>query len=129
MTDLLRLAVVSMGVVLLVMDFMTFVYQKITEGIGLLWFFLGFVLILTGAIPGLNKWTAVVPPEAVPALLLTGVSFLLAAFYLSSLISQLLRKNQELAMHVSLLNQENESILYELKELKDLQKHEDTVCH
>jgi hypothetical protein len=38
-------------------------------------------------------------------------------FYLSQAISQLIRKNQELAMQVSLLNQENESILRELREL------------
>ena len=37
-------------------------------------------------------------------------------FYISCAVSQLLRKNQELAMHVSLLNQENEIILQKLKD-------------
>lgn len=126
MIDLLRLAVAGMGILLLIMDFMTLVYRKITESLGLCWFFLGGVLIFIAVIPGLNAWVEVVPKEAVPALILTGAAFLLAAFYVTSLVSQLLRKNQELAMHVSLLNQENESVLNELKEL---QKHENTVCH
>lgn len=126
MDNVLRLAVAGMGVLLLGMDFMTLVYRKITESIGLCWFFLGGLLILIAAVPGLNAWVDTVPKEAVPAFLLTGAAFLTAAFYISSLVSQLLRKNQELAMHVSLLNQENESILNELKEL---QKHENTIRH
>ena len=129
MSDVLQLAVACIGVMLLVIDFMSFVYQKVTEGIGLLWFLLGIILILCAFVPGLNAWLYLLPKSAVPAFLMIGTAFLLSAFYISSLVSQLLRKNQELAMHVSLLNQENESILYELRELKELQKHENTVCH
>lgn len=129
MIDVLRLAVILMGLALLVMDFLTFVYRKITEGMGLLWFVLGGVLLLLGLVPGLCDWTSAVPQKAVPALLLAGSVFLAAAFYISSLVSQLLRKNQELAMHVSLLNQENESILYELRELKESGKYENSVRH
>lgn len=123
MINTLQIAVISMGVLLIVIDFMTYVYQKVTESIGLWWFLIGGVLILLGAAPGLNAWTAAVPKKAVPAALLAGAVFFLAAFYFSSLISQLLRKNQELAMHVSLLNQENESILHEVRKLrKHMQK-------
>lgn len=42
---------------------------------------------------------------------------IMGMFYLSQVISQLIRKNQELAMQVSLLNQENERILRELRDL------------
>lgn len=126
MVDVLRLAVIGMGVLLLAMDFLALVYRKITEGIGMCWCVLAVVLIMLGTVPGLCAWTQAVPKEAAPALLLAGAVFLLAAFYFSSLISQLLRKNQELAMHVSLLNQENESILEELKELRE---NEDTLRH
>lgn len=128
MTEILQLAVVGMGLILFVMVFVSLVWQKITEGIGLLWFLLGGVLILTGTAPGLNAWIHVVPKEAAPALLLIAAVLITALFYISSLVSQLLRKNQELAMHVSLLNQENESMLYELRELREYQKDENTVC-
>ena len=37
MSDVLQLAVACIGVMLLVIDFMSFVYQKVTEGIGLLY--------------------------------------------------------------------------------------------
>lgn len=118
MSDVLRVAVVVMGMLLMGMDFMTYVYQKVTESIGLCWFMIGSVLVLLGIVPGLNAWVETVPPKAVPAVIIAGLVFFLTAFYFSSLISQLLRKNQELAMHVSLLNQENESILHEVRKLR-----------
>lgn len=123
---MLQAAVVIAGLLLLLLDFMALVYKKITESIGLCWFFLGMVLISLGIVPGLRSWAQAVPKEAAPALLLAGAALLLAAFYLSSQVSQLARKNQELAMHVSLLNQENESILEELKELRE---HENIIRH
>ena len=128
--DILRLSIVLMGMVLLALDFLSFVFRKVTEGVGLLWIALSGVLFLSGVLPGLCGWTKAVPKEAVPALVLLASVFLLAAFYVSCLVSQLIRKNQELAMHVSRVNQENESILYELKKIKEQRAHEeDLICH
>lgn len=126
MADILQAAVVVLGILLLISDFMALVYKKVTESIGLCWCFLGIVLIMLGVVPGLCAWVQTVPEDAVPALLLAVAALLIAAFYLSSQVSQLARKNQELAMHVSLLNQENESILEKLKELRE---HEDIIRH
>lgn len=130
MTDVLQLAVVIAGILLMGMDFITYVYQKVTESIGLCWLMIGAALVLLGLVPGLNAWTRAVPSNAVPAFILAGLVFFLSSFYFSSLISQLLRKNQELAMHVSLLNQENESILHEVKRLrKQVKENENIICH
>jgi len=129
MENVLQAAVAVIGIVLLIVDFMAFVYRKISEGIGMCWCCIGVMFILLGLIPGLSDWSKTVPREAVPALAFVTLIVLLAAFYLSCALAQLLRKNQELAMQVSLLNQENESILSELDELKGRRGHEDTVCH
>lgn len=104
------------GIVLLIVDFVSFVYQKITVGIELCWSAFAVVLILLGVVPGLSDWSKVVPREAIPAFLLISLAVISSFFYLSCAVSQLLRKNQELAMHVSLLNQENEIILQKLKD-------------
>lgn len=85
-------------------------------GIELCWSAFAVVLILLGIVPGLSDWSKVVPIEAVPAFVLINLAVIFSFFYLSCAISQLLRKNQELAMHVSLINQENEIILQKLKE-------------
>ena len=49
---------------------------------------------------------------------------MLCLFGFSLAISILIMKNQELAMQVSLLNQENESILQELMSAKEQKAHE-----
>ena len=114
--QVLCLITVLEGIALLVVDFISFVYQKITVGIELCWSAFAVVLILLGAVPGLSDWRKTIPIEAVPAFLLISLAIIFSFFYLSCAISQLLRKNQELAMHVSLLNQENEIILQKLNE-------------
>lgn len=114
--QILCLITVLEGIALLVVDFISFVYQKITVGIELCWSAFAVVLILLGVVPGLSDWSKTIPLEAVPAFLLISITIIFSFFYLSCAISQLLRKNQELAMHVSLLNQENEIILQKLKE-------------
>lgn len=116
MADFLCIVVIIEGIVLLIVDFISFVYQKITVGIELCWSAFAVILILLGAVPGLSDWSRIVPREAVPAFILINLAVIFSFFYLSCAISQLLRKNQELAMHVSLLNQENEIILQKLKE-------------
>ena len=114
--NILCVITVIEGIVLLLVDFVSFVYQKITVGIELCWSAFALVLILLGAVPGLSGWSKVIPIEAVPAFLLISVVVIFSFFYLSCAVSQLLRKNQELAMHVSLLNQENEIILQKLSD-------------
>lgn len=114
--QILCLITIIEGIALLVVDFISFVYQKITVGIELCWSAFAVVLILLGVVPGLSDWSKTIPIEAVPAFLLISLAIIFSFFYLSCAISQLLRKNQELAMHVSLLNQENEIILQKLKE-------------
>lgn len=113
---ILCMIMVIEGIVLLIVDFISFVCQKITVGIELCWSAFAVLLILLGVVPGLSDWSRVVPREAVPAFVLISLAIIFSFFYLSCAVSQLLRKNQELAMHVSLLNQENEIILQKLKD-------------
>lgn len=120
--DFLRTIVAVEGIVLLVMAFLAFVYRKVTEGIGLGWGAFAVIMILLGTVPALAGWSGCIPKAAVPAFIVLNIAILLGTFYLSCRVSQLIRKNQELAMHVSLLNQENESILEELQEIRKQQK-------
>ncbi len=119
---ILRLVVVAEGMILLMMAFLSFVYRKMTEGIALSWGGFAAILILAGAVPAFAGWSSSIPPGAVPAFVIVTAATLLGVFYLSCAVSQLIRKNQELAMHVSLLNQENESILEELQAIREREK-------
>ena len=122
--EILKIAAVGMGVLVLWLDFSSYAHRKMTESLGLLWGFFGILLVLLGTVPGLSDWSKVIPKEACPAFLCIAAAAVFGAFYVSINVSKLLRKNQELAMHVSLLNQENERILNELVELTGRNKSE-----
>lgn len=117
-SGILRLVVVLSGVFFICLDFIAYSYRKITESIGLGWAGFSILMILSGALPGFSLWSKVIDLEHYAAVFVMGFFLILGIFGLSVNISQLVRKNQELAMQVSLLNQENEMILKQLNELR-----------
>ena len=73
----------------------------------------------------LSAWCYLVGEGTIVAMFLVGSVVVWSGYELSIQISSLAMKTQELAMQVSLLNQENERILNELskltgKEIRDL---------
>ena len=112
-----RTVAIIAGVLLLILSFLSLVKKKMTEGIALGWAVGAVLLVVIGIVPCLSDWTTKLSTTHVIALLLFGTFVVGFVFKLSSSISQISMKTQELAMQVSLLNQENERILYELEEL------------
>lgn len=121
-TGILRLVVVAAGIGLLLLDFLAYSYRKMTETIGLGWMCVSLLLLLFGVLPEKFFWHCLSGATWFLPLFLAGCLLLLVAFALSMSISKLIRKNQELAMHVSLLNQENEIILHELSKLMEQER-------
>lgn len=127
----IRLGIVSIGIVLMAVSFWMNSHQKITVNFAVVWELLGLVLLLIGAFPGLSEWTKRVGTGTSLAVFCVGAIFLFEEVRTSVILSQLMLKNRELAMQVSLLNQENEFIVKELektsKKLEDINE-EDPVC-
>lgn len=118
-TTLLQILTVIGGVIFLGLTFLEYAEKKMTEEIGLLWSLFSVMLVGIGLIPNSLFWIGQI--RRIVALVIFGFVFffLLLLWYLSIVISQLLRKNQELAIQISLLNQENEQILMKLNILPD----------
>ena len=118
-----RIGLVLVGITFLIMDLRSYVRQRLTETMAILWSLVSVILIITGAVPFPHKYT-----YDTMIWLLMGVCLLLLflLFEVSRMISTISMKNQELAMQVSLLNQENEKILRKLGMLMD--EEEDIVC-
>lgn len=81
------------------------------------WEGIGIGLVLVGAIPVLSSWCYLIGEGTVVAMFLVGAVAVWSGYELSVQISSLSLKTQELAMQVSLLNQENERMLKALSEL------------
>lgn len=112
-----KIAAIAAGVLLLLLSFLALVKKKMTEGIALGWALGSILLIVIGIVPCLNDWADKLSTTHIAALLLFASFVVGFMFKLSEMLSTIIMKNQELAMQVSLLNQENERILYELEEL------------
>lgn len=112
-----RIVAVVAGAILLVLAFTSLVKKQMTEGIALGWAIGSVIAILIGAVPSLSEWSRKLSTGSIIALLLFAVFVVGYVFKISSDLSKIKMKNQELAMQVSLLNQENERILNELERM------------
>lgn len=124
MVTTFRTLMVATGIVFLLWDFYSYARQKLNESMGLIWAFVSIALIITGAVPalsgGVSEWLLI-------CLFIICLLLLFLLFKVTKAVSVLTMKNQELAMQVSLLNQENEKILHRLGIVSDEKK--DTVRH
>lgn len=116
--ELFGIVTIALSAVLVVMDFLAYVKKKLTDGLALIWLMLA-VLLASAGIASLVAKDAVLY-----VLLILMVVLILFLFGISQVVSVLVMKNQELAMQVSLLNQENESILQELDKMRETGSHE-----
>lgn len=115
----LGLALVGLGVIILIVSFIRYAKKKLSDGFMMIWlvmsliiFFLGITLMITR----LSYATIVWVLAAICLLLLTVI------FFTSSMVSELMMKVRELAMQVALLNQENDSLLQQINNLKEQDK-------
>lgn len=120
-SKIIGILLIIMGVLLLLWVFFAYAKRRLTENFGLLWAVLALAALVSGIV-------VILVSKPVKVLTVLGaaafVILVLCLFGLSQVVSVLTMKNQELAMQVSLLNQENESILREMLSLREQKKHE-----
>ena len=120
----LRIIMVVAGCLFLILNFVTYVKKNLTEKFTWMWTFFCVVMILSGIVPGLNNWSFQFNSWGYMALCIILVLIVQFIFIITKEIANLKKRNKELAMHVSLLNQENERILAQLEKLTGKTKAE-----
>ena len=118
---ILKVLMIGFGIFLLIMDLFMYARQKLTDGIGLGWAIVSLALLVAGIVVSLDDvcylWSGA--KNIVLLMFAVFAVIILFLFKISMAVSVVVVKNQELALQVSLLNQENERILQELKVLVD----------
>ena len=120
----LRMIMVVAGCLFLILNFVTYVKKNLTEKFTWMWTIFCIVMILSGIVPGLNSWSFKFNSWGYMALCIILVLIVQFIFIITKEIANLKKRNKELAMHVSLLNQENERILAQLEKLTGKTKAE-----
>lgn len=114
---IVKACVILMGIGIMIVTFVLHAKKKLTVNLAVTWELLGIASILSGAVPRFSGWSSRIGLGSLVVLLITALLVLWGVYQMTIQISSLLMKNQELAILVSLLNQENERILRELEKL------------
>ncbi len=117
MVDVLRIIMVLTGVLLFLLTLASLARRKMTESFSLTWGLISIILILSGILLRPYGISAYISITGMLFILVIGFCLIFGGFYITSKVSELTRKNQELAIQITLLNQENRMILEKLDEL------------
>ena len=114
---IVKFSVILVGIGIMAITFVMHAEKKLTVNLAVTWELLGIAAILSGAVPKFSGWSSRLSLGSLVVLLITAFLVLWGVYQMTIQISSLIMKNQELAIQVSLLNQENERILQELENL------------
>lgn len=121
----MRLALAFVGILVILLAIWLRAVKKLTVDFTAMWGLLGVFLVLTGMIAPLSEGIKECFAGAGQAVAVLGAVCILAGFQFSLVLSRLTMKNQDLAIEVSLLKQENERILTELEQRFHSEKREE----
>lgn len=109
-----------MGICLLVMAVLSLAKRKMTETFCLAWAIVSVLLVICGAILNPSELERYISLRTLILILLITIGVVWILWFISTQLSILSRKNQELAMQISLLNQDSERILKKLEYLEKM---------
>lgn len=113
----MRVIICVGGVMLLGITLSSLAKRRMTEPFCLAWGIISIALILAGILLRPSMWNRYISFAGMLLVLLVGFAVIYIAFFVSTKVSELMRKNQELAMQVSLLNWEKDELWKKLNEL------------
>ena len=116
--DLLTIFLIMMGICLLVRAILSLAKRKMTELFCLAWAIVSVLLVICGILIEPSELERYVSLRILILIFLITVGVVWTLWFISTQLSILMRKNQELAMQISLLNQDSERMLKKLEELE-----------
>lgn len=122
--DILRIIMIITGLYMLVKTVASLSKRQMHDSFCLAWGVVSVAIIIAGIILRPDHISEYISVTGLILVLIIFFSALYAAFFVSVRISELMRKNQELAIQVSLLNRENEEIQKKLDALSESKAQE-----
>lgn len=126
--EFLRIFMILLGVFLLVKTVLSLAKRQMTEQFCLVWAVLSVLSVLCGFLLKPTNLEKHISTWGFVLITLIVIGVVWGAWFVSTQVSILIRKNQELAMQTSLLNQDSERLIREVEalkqQLKEQRKHE-----
>lgn len=122
--DVLRIIIFFTGVLLFAITLSSLARRKMTESFCLTWGLVSIMIILAGVLLKPYGISEMISITGLLLIIIVSYCLIFGAFYITAKVSELTRKNQELAIQVSLLNQETVKLQEMLAELENKVKAE-----
>ena len=116
--DVLRLFVIVAGAYMFLKAILSLAKRKMTEPFCLAWAVLSALMSLSGILLNPSQLDGYISTRGLILIIIIVSGILWGLWFISTQVSILKRRNQELAMQISLLNNDCEKILRELEKLK-----------
>ena len=116
--DVLRLFVIVAGAYMFLKAILSLAKRKMTEPFCLAWAVLSAMMILSGILLNPSQLDGYISTRGLILIIIIVSGFLWGLWFISTQVSILKSRNQELAMQISLVNNDCEKILRELEKLK-----------
>ena len=120
--DLLTVFLVVMGICLFVMAILSLAKRKMTEPFCLAWVCVSVLIVICGILIEPSELDRYISLRVLILILFITIGIGWILWFISTQLSILRRRNQEIAMQISLLNQDSERMM---KKLEDLEKRMD----
>lgn len=117
---ILRVIVILTGIFLLFVTLSSLAKRRMTEPFVLTWGLISVIIVLGGILLRPTEWNRYISGTGM--LLVGMISFcvIFGTYFISARVSELMRKNMELAMQLSLIKQESDEIREQLAELTEV---------
>ena len=116
--DVLRLFVIVAGAYMFLKAILSLAKRKMTEPFCLAWAVLSALMIFSGILLNPSQLDGYISTRGLILIIIIVSGILWGLWFISTQVSILKRKNQELAMQISLLNNDYEKIIKELEKLE-----------
>ncbi len=116
---ILQIIMIVVGIFLLGAVVSSLARRKMTESFCLAWGLVAIIIILAGILLRPAEWNRYISGMGMVLLLMIGFCIVYGAYFMSTKVSELMRKNMELSIQVSLLKHETEEFSKQLKELAE----------
>lgn len=115
--NVLQIIVIALGIFLLIVTINSLAHRKMTESFCLAWGLIALILVLAGLFLRPTEWNRYISPMGLMLVIMIGFCVVYVTYFMSIKLSDLSRKNQELAIQISLLCQENQQIMEKLEQV------------
>ena len=116
---LLRIIMILTGVILFFVTLSSLAKRRMTESFCLTWGLISVIIILAGILLRPTEWSSYISGTGMILVGMISFCVIYGAYFMSTKVSELMRRNLELAMQVTLLKKENEEIQKKLQEISE----------